>query len=337
MNVSKVIIHEIEKRHGIQEAHLTFSENLLANNDRTFRLIDQLNKSFRTDSKVVSTEFEELERHYFKNDFDNYLRRGNNNDFIEFSSSTLRELARSLRILPFAVGGYYVYSSYSNLGRNYLGIFIIRDAERLLFKRNRNDTNFEVDETKIVDTEKLAMACRIDVGKYDNDELRYLHFTNYNQRDISEYFIQWIEASLVDKSREDTQQLIKIINNIDIPVDPDTQEQYDEDKFRNKIFDHINSTGKIVRLRELGANFWDNEDFILDYIDTHDIEINNEFRATGTVLNRLKKYEIAAGNLKISFKQSDLNERNIRPGDRRNTIIIESVALRTKLEELLND
>ena len=180
------------------------------------------------------------------------------------------------------------------------------------------------------------MACRIDLDKYTNENPRYLQFTNYNQRDISEYFIQWIEASLVDKSKEDTEQLIRIINNIDLPIDPETSEQYNDDKFRNKIFDHINSSGKIVRLRELGATFWDDEEFVLNYIDENDIEINNEFRATGSILSKLKKYELASGNIKISFKQSDLNQ-NIRRGDSRNTILIESEGLRNKLEQLLND
>jgi nucleoid-associated protein len=337
MNVTKLVIHEIEKRQGIQEAHLTLSKKLIVNNNRTLKLVEQLNKSFTIESKVVRTEFEEKERHKFKRDLDVFLENYGESDFLEFSASTIDELASLMRISPFAVGGYYVYANYTNLGREYFAVFIIRDAERLLFRRNQDDTGFVIDETKIVDTNKLAMACRIDLEKYSNDDIRYLHFTNYNQRDISEYFIQWIEASLVDKSKEDTVELLSILKNVDLPVDPETEEEYEEDKFRTKIFDHVNSTGKVVRLRELGANFWDDENFLLNYVEEHDIEINNEFRAIGSVLNRLKKYEIASGNLKVSFKQSDLNERNLRPGDGVNTIIIESAALRNKLDDLLND
>lgn len=334
MNVSKVIIHEIEKRQGHREAFLTSSKDLLPIEERTNKLIEQLNKSFGNESKIVRTEFEELERHFFKPELDNLLKENNDRHFYEFSILTINQLRNKLQDSPFATGGYYVFVNYENLGREYLGIFIVRDSDKLLFKRNENNTGFEIDEATIVDTEKLAMACRIDIGRYSEDEIRYLQFTNYLKQDISDYFIHWIEANVAHKSRDDSNQLIKILNNIKLPIDPDTDKIFTEDKFFEKVYNHINSTSKVVRLKELSASFWDDENFLLNYVEENDIEINNEFRAISAIVKKLKFREIKADNIRIIFKQGNLNNGNIRRGKSPKTIIIESEALRREFDNL---
>jgi nucleoid-associated protein len=228
-----------------------------------------------------------------------------------------------------------VYSHYESHGRNYLAIFIVRDAEKVIFKHDPIRKIFVVNTTTIIDTDKLSMACRIDLDKLQNKEDRYLQFTNYKQQEISDYFVNWLEASQVSKIAEDTKSFLKIIDNIDIPIDPDTDEEYEEDKFRSNLHRMVISAGGILRVKEISAQFWDDENHLFEYIEENDININGEFRVSKTIFNRLNKFEVTTGKIKLSFSKGEWKNGTVRKGDK-NQIVIESSILRAKIDALIN-
>jgi len=341
MEVYKTIIHQIKKEQGVLEAHLNPSDDLLQIDNNVEDLVENLNNSFKKESRIMRTEFLESNNEYFQSDLkismngSTGINTFTDDSFKKLSDDTIKTLQLLIMNHPFVSGGYYVYSHYSKFGRNYLGIFLVRDAKKVNFTRDTKKNVFVVNTTTIIDTDKLAMACRIDIEKYRNNEDRFLHFTNYKQSEISEYFIKWLEANLASKSDDDTTKFLSIIDNIDLPIDPETNKTYQEDKFRNMIHASVTSTGGILRLKELGSLFWNNENFILDYIEENDIDINNEFRVKKATFNYLNKFSFSYKKLNIGFTKGDWNICKVRTAGT-DQIIIESKELKDKIETILN-
>lgn len=329
MNVQRIVIHQIEKEQGVLEAHLTKSTSILQVDDDVVFLVEKLNDAFRKDEKVVKTEFKE-EPQDFQNGVVDYIESIDDDSFYDLSVKSITALSNQLRASPLASGGYFVFIHYEHRNTDFLSVYLVRDTEEVMFKRGENQ-NFRVNKTTVVNTSKLAMACRIDIEKLQNEEPRYLHFT-HKQISISEYFVNWIEASLADKSKEDTSTLIKMISNVELPRDPDTNEKYEEDKFRKNLFDYISSVGRVVKIREISENFWGNSEFLPDFIEENNLQINMEFQATPSLLRQLNRYVFKAGKVRLSFAKGDWTRGTIYRGDD-NLVIIDSPEIRAEIDQ----
>jgi nucleoid-associated protein YejK len=331
MQTSKAIIHFLEKESGENEAFPDFSENLIQVNEDLNLLIERLNKAFNKNGQVVKTEFRNDEYYPFQQRFRNYWDANRSIEtFYEFTWRALNSLSRIIQGSTLAKGGYFIFAEYRTNNKDYLGVYLVRENEEFFF--NKEGGYFVVNRDDIPDTSNLAMACRIDLTRFYNNEERYHQFTRHKQQNISDYFINWIEADLADKSKDDTRTLINIINNVELPEDPVTEEQYEEEKFRRNLFDYINSVGRVVKMDELGENFWGDPDYLLNYAQEHEIEIDQEFQADNNILKTLKKYEAKRGNLKISFTKSDYDKGVVYKGDG-DQIVIDSEQIRQQIDQ----
>lgn len=332
MQLKKAIIHLIDKEQG-QGPRIDKSSSTLNIDDNTEDLVERLNEAFKKDEKVLKTEFVE-EKNVFQSTVEVFSKDKSVEKFMDFAEASLIRMADLMTGSNFATGGYFVFMEYEYRNVNYLGVFMVRDSEEIIFKKS-DSNNYTVNTTTIVDTSKLAMAARINLSLYSNNETRYLHYTKRQQHQ-SDYFIDWIEADLAEKSIDDTKALLKIINSLgpdELPFKPNSEERYGSEEFRNRLYDHINSSGRLVRIRDLSRNFWDDENFLTNKAETEEIDINGEFQAALIILKRLKKYEIKSGKIKISFSKADKDGAKVRAGNN-NQIIIESEELRAKFDEL---
>jgi nucleoid-associated protein len=335
MEVIKIIIHLIDKEQGTNP-RLDKSLTLLTIEANINVLAEKLNDAFKKDSRILRTEFLE-EVNVFQEGVSLFSLENNDENFFNLSSNSLDRMGDLMVGNNFATGGYFVYINYVYRSTNYLGVFIVRDSEEIIFKKVEDSENFIVNTTTIVDTNKLAMAVRIDLDKLVNGEDRYLHFT-HRQQHLSAYFITWIEADLAEKSIEDTTKFIDLINRLpelELPLKPESSERYNSEEFRNLIHDNINSAGNLIRIRELSSTFWDNSDYLTDKIEEYGLDINDVFQATVSILRRLKKLEIKSGKIKLSFSQSDIDRGRIRAIEGSNQIILESEELYRKLHDFI--
>ncbi|WP_405294745.1 nucleoid-associated protein [Algibacter sp. Ld11] len=331
MKIKRITIHQIKKKQGVSEAHLVASDDLIPIDDKVEFLVEKLNDAFKKDEKVIRTEFIE-DQDLFQKSLRRFAKDINDDSFYKYTTTSIKRIKKLLQATPLATGGYFVYVNYKHRKINYSGVFIVRDSEEVIFDRNDKNT-FVVNKTTIINTEKLAMAVRIDLDRLIKKQKRYLQFT-HKLSSTSNYFSEWIEADLLDKSADDTKALISLIDGLtEFPIDPETGDNFDSEKFREKVFDYINSSGRVVRLRELGKTFWDDSDFLTDYIDENDISISHQFQAVSTILGRLKKYELKSGKIKLSFSRADIESGRVDIGND-DQIIITNEALRTKFDEL---
>lgn len=333
MEVRKSIIHLIEKEQSANPS-LQLSASLMEIEENVSMLAEKLNDAFRKDERVLKTEFINDNSQAFQNGVQTFVNTPTNDTFLTFSETSIRRMIDLLTGNNLATGGYFVYTEYVYRNINYLGVFIVRDEEEIIFKRDE-EGGFEVNTTIVVNTNKLAMAVRIDIDKLRTDEQRYLHFTK-KQAHLSQYFFDWIEANLAERSAEDTQKLISLVNRLglnEFPVNPDNNERYTPDEFRTKLYDNILSSGRIVRIRDISRTFWDDEDFLTNKFEELEIEISSEFQAPESSLKKLKKYEIVSGKIKLVFSQNDIDAGRVSLGDG-NQIIIESEELVRKFNSI---
>ncbi|PHR48044.1 MAG: hypothetical protein COA32_05825 [Fluviicola sp.] len=332
MQLKKAIIHLIDKEQG-QGPRIDKSSSTLNIDDNTKDLVERLNEAFKKDEKVLKTEFVE-EKNVFQSTVEVFSKDKSVEKFMDFAEASLIRMADLMTGNNFATGGYFVFMEYEYRNVNYLGVFMVRDSEEIIFKKS-DSNNYTVNTTTIVDTSKLAMAARVNLSLYSNNETRYLHYTKRQQHQ-SDYFIDWIEADLAEKSVDDTKALLRIFNSLgpnELPFKPNSEERYGSEEFRNRLYDHINSSGRLVRVKDLSRTFWDDEDFLVNRAEAEEIDINGEFQAALRILKQLKKYEIKSGKIKVSFSKADKEDARVRPGNR-NQIIIESQELRVKFDEL---
>ncbi|MFT5823463.1 MAG: nucleoid-associated protein [Crocinitomix sp.] len=334
MEIRKIIIHLIDKERGTAPRQEK-SEHVLTVDDGIKVLVERLNEAFKKSAKVLRTEFK-TEKRVFQDGVIEFSENRSRDNFLNFASNSIDRMADLIAGINLATGGYFVFISYKDKNRKYLAVFLVRDSEEIIFKREEESNDFIVDTTTIVDTDKLAMAVRVDIDKLRNDEGRYLHFTN-KQQSQSQYFIDWIEANLAEKNSEDTSALIRLIHSIPIeemPLKAGTQERYLPEELRSKIFDSINASGRLVRIRDLSSLFWDDEDYLSNKIEELEIDMSTEFQATLNILKRLKKYVINSGKMKLEFSRNDIEHGKVKIGDRENQIIIEDEGLRSKFDDL---
>ena len=330
---NKIIIHLIDKEQG-DAPSLIASTNLLEINDNVNNLTERLNDSFRRDENVLKTEFTQ-DSHAFQIGVRNYADDNSNDVFFEFSNSSISRIVDLISGINLATGGYFVYITYVYRNTNYLGVFVVRDIEQIIFNKEDNSDTFVVDTTTVINTDKLAMAVRIDMDRLINGVPRYLHFTK-KQSHQSKYFIDWIEAELADKSADDSNALIHLINGLsddEFPINPETNIRYESEEFRRQLSNHINSSGKIVRIKELGLTYWNDEDFLINKAEELGLVINGEFQGVDKILKRLNSYEIKSGKVKLVFSQKDIDNGTVYKGEA-NQIIINSEELSQAFDEL---
>jgi nucleoid-associated protein YejK len=168
-----------------------------------------------------------------------------------------------------------------------------------------NDGIFTIGEVMHVETERLAMACRINVRSYKNyksgDPGTYLGFVSIKQPETSDYFLEWIGAVEKKREKEDSTSLVKVINNIDIPNGPDGQ-PLSREEFRKQAYSAILSFGRNpVNINTLSSTLFTDTTKIKAYADTNNLDLSTEFYPNRSIIKNLSKYHVKADNIEMYF------------------------------------
>lgn len=228
-------------------------------------------------------------------------------------------------------GGYLTFCEYHVNNDRFLGVFLIRDTEGLIFNRDRENNAVQIDTITYLDTNKLAMGCRINYSKYIINSGKYLTFMR-RQTTMSEYFLNWVAAAQPESSKEFTQTLYRMITQMPKPIDPDTNEEYDTNKFRDKAKEVIKDNNGNVNLELIGNYFYEDENALINYRDENNFELDNEFRADKRELNKFSQVDIKGEGIHLKFSRGDLGTGKVRTGQQ-NHIVIESQRLYEALIE----
>ena len=335
MEITKIIIHELKKERESDQVELILSEELTPNIEASISLVTALSETYKGD-RVLYAVFDESEGKYFPEKFIEYRNsERTNQNFIDFTRLVIGNLETIIQPIAFATGGYFVFAEYLENGHNFVSVFLIRDVEGNILRKTAN--SFAIQIVEYVDTKNLAMACRINENRIILEEKNYLSFTQLRQKEISEYFKNWISIKQLESSSDYTKTLFEIISQIEPPFDPETGAEYELQTFRNLVYNYVSANpSKTVNVRELSNYFYEDENRINNYANEHNLVIDSEFRYNATELKKFIKVEINRDGINLKFSRGALNEKVRFSEENPNQVIIESeifaTALRNKVQ-----
>ena len=326
MEIQNAIIHNVRKELKCDATIEYSKETLNLRDEKCLSLFEELYTFFSKSLKYGI--FSSKEDTVFHEKFNDYLN-STKKDFISLSKDVLPDLKTRMDSIPQSKGGYVIFAEIKNQNEDFFVIFVVRDKTGKQF--SYKDDTMHINEVIHIDTNKLAMACRINVQSYQNEKDRYLSFLSTTQDEASKYFQKWVGAEAQSKSQEDTKALRTIVSNIDIPTDEDGNSMSRE-KFREKIFDLCSKTfSKDINLRAVSEEVWKDPDYISKYAATNGITINDEFTADETELKKMKKYSITSDKIKLDFPPEYIGDKVYPDPKNEDIVIIKSKLFADKL------
>lgn len=326
MEIKNAIIHNVRKELK-GDAIIEYSRETLNLRDKKCQsLFEELYTFFSKSLKYGI--FSSKEDTLFHKKFNDYLN-STKKDFISLSKDVLPDLKTRMDSIPQSKGGYVIFAEITSQNEEFFVIFVVRDKAGKQF--SYKDNTMQINEVIHIDTNKLAMACRINVQSYQNEKDRYLAFLSTTQDEASKYFQKWVGAEAQSKSQEDTKALRNIINNIEIPVD-ENGTAVSREKFRERLYELCSKKhSKNINLRAVSEEVWRDPDYISNYASQNGIIINDEFTADDAELKKLHKFSIFSDNIKLDFPPDYIGCKVYTDSKEDDIVIIKSKAFADKL------
>lgn len=315
MKVGRVIIHELFKPIGSSGAKLSKSNSLMdPTHNEVILLVDELNKRYRRRDEKQGV-FDKKNPTKFHESFADFHIKETDASFIKFTHTSAENLRDRIEGIGPAKGGYLVFATYEDY-RYYCSVFFVRDTTSIAFKRNKTVNNFDLRKVEHIDFERLAMACRINMSSFNEENQKYLSFIHTKRDDLSKYFINWISSSDTVSSEEDTRSLLKALRTIPIPNNPDTNQPFERDEVIRRAHQHILAAfDRNVNLYELSKNVLGDEDYLPEFIFKNHPEIPTDFRAHNPALRQFVKVYAKADNIEVNFYPSAFREGKVKFDD----------------------
>lgn len=333
IRVHQVIIHELIKAAEAAEATLFLTGQPLPPDERSTQLIERLDRAFFQKEDLLHGYFSPPEDALFPAAFQVLVEQGfGQAALLDFSRETMHALQLALQGIIGAKGGYLVYADYQIFEQRTLGVFLVRDTEGLVFRRD--DGRFEVDTITYLNIDKLAMACRVHVDKYREGRERYLEVIKHakSQKEISDYFLTWIGLDRPESSRAMTTTFLDVVEHLPLPVDRETGQTMEENEFRREVFAFaMTSPQKTIKVDDFDAHFYGEDQQTQTYLQEHQIELDNEFRFDRGLLKQLYHFRAAAEGISLAFNRDHLAAGQISIEEDR--IVIHSPELVRRLTE----
>ena len=302
----KTVNPEIRKYAKVADI-IALQVKIVQNYNTTYRRINSSNAFSKDD--IIYGNFETINI-LFYTDFMLHQRTLTDSSFITFTQEETTRLSATLAVTFFAKGGFFVFCEYDLNGIRFVGVYLVRDVEGVLFNKDNVNHTFQINQVRYLDTNKLAMGARINLEKLTNADNNHIALTKSNQTDISDYFIDWIGITRPESNADFTNKLFKIISSIDRPVNPETGNIYDLNEFREVAYNLIKaSPNKVVNLRDLSTSIFGDDNTIIAFAEERGHELNHEFRYDGRALNRFKRITANRDGIRLSFAIGDLDRK----------------------------
>ena len=335
MELKKIVIHEVIKEQKSDDAKSFLSNVLLNNEHKTERLAFLLNNAFSKDDVVYGIFKQEKNEFYFR--FNEYQQKLSGDAFLAFTQVVTEELEGIMKGKFMARGGFLVFAEYTVNTVNFVGVYLIRDVEGMLLEKNETEHTFAVNLTKYMDTNKLAMGCRININKLEDQDSNHLSLIKSGQNDISEYFYQWIGVDKPESNKDYTNRLFGIVSDLPLPEHPIDGMSYSINDIRELAFNNIKSSAsRTVNLRQLSIQLYGDENTIPDYVREKEIEIDSEFRYDSKALNRFKRIEANKDGIRLAFSRGDINGKVTLSDEDPSVVILTSKKLADDLRAKIN-
>jgi nucleoid-associated protein len=335
MKINRFVVHELikevrKKDDPITDVETLFSEKLADVDDSSTLLMEEIHKSFSSNTSLKHTHFQDRNDKVFKKTFENYVAAMQDDLFYKFSEDSLKELKVEIKKEPFATGGYYIFADYEYDHKQFVSVVLLRKRPglNLVFK----DHVFMVSTTENLNIDKIAMGFRLNYELYKSagDERNYIALITNQQDKLSGYFKEWVVAAGVISDDKNTGALIDILNHIPLPKDESGNEKYTRETFKKACFDFVDQhPDKQVNLKNLSEYLFgeDNATAINDYAAGNQIIIDNEFKRNSAAWKKLITIKAKVEGIELNVDYTKLNDNEVDVQEENNMIIIRSEEL----------
>lgn len=283
IQLQHLAVHELVKQPESPEVSIHLSEQLTPMDEKATELVAKLHRASIQKNDVLNGRLSAPEDALFPGYYELLRTDGFGAEaFLQFSKESTQALQLSLQGITGAKGGYLVYAYYypgdMDVVNPELGIFLVRDANGLLFQSAANGT-YELHPATYLDIDRMALACRIKkapAGKQPEVEVIKHART---QKEISDYFLSWLAVESSVSNRDLTQQFLEAVASVALPTDEETGETVDAGAFREQVANFaMKSPGKTISIPAFEEKFYGESQPLQQYFSDNQMEMQNEFR-----------------------------------------------------------
>ncbi|TYR31252.1 hypothetical protein FXV77_21110 [Sphingobacterium phlebotomi] len=332
MKLNRIIIHELIKEAGKTEASFVPSTSLLVVNEGLTSMIQDVHESFE---KLINSYHKFKPNSERKAIYINAYKYSNDDEtderFLNWSRLGMRELEGAIKSVPFATGGYYVFSDYEINGLKFLSIVIVRNKEAFNIKWDPAAEMYNVDSTENINIEQMAMGFRLNLNLYRGIANRnYIALINKKGDGASQYFKDWVCVDDGTGPQQNTNNFINIIKEIGLPENFEG----DEDSFFKHVFESIQNEQKSnqgnVNVDRISELFYRDRARIRRYAeDEYGQELDSEFKVHKESLRKLIRFKAAVKGISISLDIDHFQNETVVLQD--NSVIIRSQSIYDQL------
>ena len=328
MHLTHCAVHELDKQPGESSARAHYSEACLPLDDDVRALVVELARGF-DGSRLVNGRFDDSPGKLFPQKFADYLA-GEHSDaaFLEYSRQAVGHLETVIQGKSGAKGGYLVLCAYDDEEGHRHAVFLLRNTVGRIFRRT--DAGFDIEPVVHLDTRQLAMACRVDVGKYRRGAGAYLELTHRSEAEVSAYFSDWLGVEPTASRRDMTAALQELLGEIEPPVDRDTGEGASRAATMERAYEHVRaSPTKVVDIHELSQELYGSPATLESAARERGVELESEFRYDAGALRELVELRARAEGIDLRFPRAAMEDgvMYVEGEGARMRVVIESAAL----------
>ncbi len=317
LQIEKIVLHQLIRK-SESEIDVVLRDSMLENHQVVNDLIADINRVYNNKSKAYGLF---NENSLFETSVKE-LQCGNQ-DFLNFSQHSVKQLRNELAKYPFAEGGTVVFCLYRYLAVEYLLIAVLNSCHSMLVNEQ-----LEINQTQYLDIDHADIIARIDITEWQTepDSKRYLTFLKGRVgRKVSDFFMDYLGASEGLNTKNQNKTLVKAVDDYCQVIELDKQEKK---AVREQVYGYCKGqleAGEEIKLsnlaKELPASVDNN---FSTFIASQDYDLDYEFPVDRSTLRQLKKFSGSGGGITINFDADLLGER-IKWDPQTDTLVIKGL------------
>lgn len=302
LQIEQIVLHQLIRK-SETEIDVELRDSLLENHQVVSDLIADINRVYNNKTKAYGLFHENS---LFETSVKE-LKCGNQ-DFLNFSQHSVKQLRNELAKYPFVEGGTVIFCQYRYLAVEYLMIAVLSSCHSMLVNEQ-----LEINQTQYLDVDHADIIARMDITEWQTDpnSKRYLTFLKGRVgRKVADFFMDYLGASEGLNTKQQNKALVKAVDDYCQVIELDKQEKK---AVREQVYGYCKGqleAGEEIKLTNLAKELPSgNEQDFNSFISENDYDLDEEFPVDRSTLRQLKKFSGSGGGLTINFDADLLGDR----------------------------
>ncbi len=302
LQIEQIVLHQLIRK-SETEIDVELRDSLLENHQVVSDLIADINRVYNNKTKAYGLFHENS---LFETSVKE-LKCGNQ-DFLNFSQHSVKQLRNELAKYPFVEGGTVIFCQYRYLAVEYLMIAVLSSCHSMLVNEQ-----LEINQTQYLDVDHADIIARMDITEWQTDpnSKRYLTFLKGRVgRKVADFFMDYLGASEGLNTKQQNKALVKAVDDYCQVIELDKQEKK---AVREQVYGYCKGqleAGEEIKLTNLAKELPSgHEQDFNSFIIENDYDLDEEFPVDRSTLRQLKKFSGSGGGLTINFDADLLGDR----------------------------